>query len=174
MLRLRIHKSHHTECSTFTFLHSNSFTRAHQQDGDQPHFSRHFTEVLSATFPGRWLGKGGSLLWPPRGPVSTPLDSSFRGYVNNYVYMDKIRDLNRLEARIGEAAEQITRNMLQGVWQGVEYRLDTNRTHLGTSYVQNYLRCILKSNINFLYTFLIFLNIGSRNPTIIFWTSCIL
>jgi hypothetical protein len=73
-----------------------------------------------------------SLLWLPRGPVPTPLDSSFRGYVNNYAYMDKIRDLNRLEARIGEVAEEITRDMLQGIWQGVEYRLETNRTHVGT------------------------------------------
>jgi hypothetical protein len=35
--------------------------------------------------------------------------------------MDKIRDLNNLKARIREATEQATRNMLQYIWQEVEY-----------------------------------------------------
>jgi hypothetical protein len=39
--------------------------------------------------------------------------------------MDKIRDVNRLETGPGEAAER-TRDMLQGVCQGVIYLLDTN------------------------------------------------
>jgi hypothetical protein len=37
-----------------------------------------------------------------------------------------------------------------------------------TNYVQNHFRYTLKSNINFLTTFLICLNIGSRNPNSIF------
>jgi hypothetical protein len=41
-----------------------------------------------------------------------------------------------------------------------------------TDYIQNYLRYILKQNLNFLKMFIIFLNVGSQNPTIIFWTSC--
>jgi hypothetical protein len=47
-------------------------------------------EVLSATFTGRWVGSGGSILWPPRGPDLTPLDFFFWDYVKNYVYVDKI------------------------------------------------------------------------------------
>jgi hypothetical protein len=45
------------------------------------------------------------------------------GYVWSCVHTDKIGDLNNLKARIREAAEQITRDMLQCVWQELEYRL---------------------------------------------------
>jgi hypothetical protein len=54
-------------------------------------------ELLSATFPGRWIGRGGSILWPPRSPDLTPLDLLLCGYVKNYVYMNKIQDLNSLK-----------------------------------------------------------------------------
>jgi hypothetical protein len=51
--------------------------------------------------------------------------------------MSKIRDLNSLKARRRDAIELAIREMLQGVWQGVEYRLDicrvTNGAHVGTS-----------------------------------------
>jgi hypothetical protein len=39
--------------------------------------------------------------------------------------MDRIQALNHLKATIREATEQVTRGMLQLVWQGVEYQLDT-------------------------------------------------
>jgi hypothetical protein len=48
-----------------------------------------------------------------RSPDLTPIDSFFRVYVNNYVDMDKIGNLNRVEARTGEGAKQTTRDMLQ-------------------------------------------------------------
>jgi len=30
--------------------------------------------VLNERFPNRWLGRGGSAVWPPRSPNLTPLD----------------------------------------------------------------------------------------------------
>jgi hypothetical protein len=48
-------------------------------------------EALSAAkSPGRWIDKGGSVLWPPRSPDFTTLDFFFWDCVSNYVYMDKI------------------------------------------------------------------------------------
>jgi hypothetical protein len=50
--------------------------------------------------------------------------------------MDKIRDLIDLNARIREAVEQTTRDMLRRVWQEAGGRLDvcgvTNGRHVGT------------------------------------------
>jgi hypothetical protein len=75
-------------------------------------------------------------------------DFLFWGYVKNYVYMDKIRDLNHLKAIIREVAEQLTRDMLKRARQEVEYRLNicrvTNGAHVETYYIENYFRHILK------------------------------
>jgi hypothetical protein len=54
-------------------------------------------EVLGTTFPGRWIGRGGSVLWPPKSTDLTPLDFFFWGYVKNFLYIDKIRDLNLVQ-----------------------------------------------------------------------------
>jgi hypothetical protein len=57
----------------------------------------------------------------------------FWGYVKNYVYMDKIRDMNHLKARMREAAEQGTRDMIQHVSQDVGCQLDImNGAHVET------------------------------------------
>jgi hypothetical protein len=72
------------------------------------------------------------------------LDFFFWSYVKNYVYMGRIRDLNHLNARIREAAEQVT-----SVY-GKEWNADW--THAGSrtvpvwkpnNYVRNYLRYTL-------------------------------
>jgi hypothetical protein len=93
-------------------------------------------EVVSAAFRRRWIGKGGLILWPRGSPDLTPIDFFFWGCVKNYVYMDIIRDLNRLKARTREAAQQVTRDVLQRVWQDIGYRLNicrvTNGTHMET------------------------------------------
>jgi hypothetical protein len=49
---------------------------------------------------------------------------SFGAMWENYVSVDKIRDLKDLKGRIQETAERVTRDMLQSVWQEEEYRLD--------------------------------------------------
>lgn len=66
-------------------------------------------EILSEIFPRRWIGRGGSVLWPPRGPDFTPPDFLLWGYVQNYFYMGTVRNLNHFKARIREAARQVTR-----------------------------------------------------------------
>jgi hypothetical protein len=47
-------------------------------------------EALGATFSGRWIGRGGSILWPPTSPDLKPLDFLFWVCVENYFYVDKI------------------------------------------------------------------------------------
>jgi len=45
-----------------------------QQDGRPAHYSRATRDVLNRLFPGRWIGRGGPVEWPPRLPDVTLLD----------------------------------------------------------------------------------------------------
>jgi Transposase. len=45
-----------------------------QQDGAPPHYGVQVREYLNNTFTGRWIGRRGTIEWPPRSPDLTPLD----------------------------------------------------------------------------------------------------
>jgi hypothetical protein len=94
-----------------------------QQDGVQPHFCHHIRNHLDRDMAGRWISRGGPIAWPPRSPDLTPLDF-FLGYLKNIVYQVKIIDLQRLKARIRDTVAMVTPNMLQAMWNEVEYRLN--------------------------------------------------
>jgi hypothetical protein len=55
-------------------------------------------------------------------------------YVKNIVYQVRINDLQPLKACIRDAVATVTPNMLQAMWNEVEYRLDicraTKRAHI--------------------------------------------
>lgn len=46
----------------------------YQQDGAPAHFSTIARTWLNTEFRGRWIGRAGPVLWPPRSPDLTPLD----------------------------------------------------------------------------------------------------
>jgi len=48
-----------------------------QHDGAPAHASRNVQNLLSITFPNRWIGHGRSWNWPARSPNLTPLDFFF-------------------------------------------------------------------------------------------------
>ncbi|EFN63727.1 hypothetical protein EAG_00069, partial [Camponotus floridanus] len=50
-------------------------------DGAPAHFSRIAREFLTATYGDRWIGRGGSHLWPARSPDLNPLDYFLWGYL---------------------------------------------------------------------------------------------
>ena len=50
-----------------------------QQDGAPPHFATHVRNFLNATFQERWIGRRGSIEWPPRSPDLTPMNFFFLG-----------------------------------------------------------------------------------------------
>lgn len=61
--------------------------------------------------------------------------------------MDRIEGLNRLKATVRKDTERVTREMLQFVWQGVQYaRPSTVYIWIRTNYIQNYMRHTLKKN----------------------------
>jgi len=78
-----------------------------QHDGAPPHYSRIVREYLHASFPNRWLGRGGPVAWPPRSPDLTPLDYYIWGHMKTLVYETKVDSRAELRARIFAVAEQI-------------------------------------------------------------------
>jgi len=60
-----------------------------QHDGAPSHYTRHVTQHLNDTFPNRWIGRGGTINWPPRSPDLTPLDFCLWGLMKSEVYRKK-------------------------------------------------------------------------------------
>lgn len=77
-----------------------------QQDGAPPHFTNDVRQWLTENYP-IWIGRGGTVAWPPRSPDLTPLDFYVWGYMKSEVYKTVVRDENDLRNRIIEAANKV-------------------------------------------------------------------
>lgn len=86
-----------------------------QQDGAPAHFGIHVRNYLDQTFPGRWIGRRGSIEWPPRSPDLTPLDFYLWGHLKTVVYRTQPKTLEDLQNRILDAVHVISREHLQNV-----------------------------------------------------------
>jgi hypothetical protein len=63
--------------------------------------------------------------WPPRSPDLTPCDIFHWVYVKDKVYLPPLpRDLPELQQRIVAAVDTIDVDMLQRLWQELDYRID--------------------------------------------------
>jgi hypothetical protein len=86
---------------------------------------------LNRHFPGRWIGRGGPITWPPRSPDITPLDFLLWGFVKDRVYATPVPDIATLRTRIAAVLERVDAAMLQRVWIELEYLLDVLRPTKG-------------------------------------------
>jgi len=69
---------------------------------------------------------------PPRSPDATPCDFFLRGYVKDQVYVPPLAaSIPELKVRIRTAIETITADMLQTVWNELDYRVDVCRITKG-------------------------------------------
>jgi len=96
-------------------------------DGVPPYFSCFVTDVLNERFPDAWIGRGGPIPWPLRSLDLSSLDFFLWGYIKNIVYAEKIRNIQYLQERITSVIETVTRDMIQKMWQEIEFRLDVSR-----------------------------------------------
>ncbi|XP_071055457.1 uncharacterized protein [Onthophagus taurus] len=64
-----------------------------QQDGAPPHYHLDVRRYLDTVFPARWIGRRGSVEWPPRSPDLTPCDFFFWEYLKSKVYVNRPQNL---------------------------------------------------------------------------------
>ena len=93
-----------------------------QQDGAPPHFELIVRQYLDQTFPGQWIGRRGSIEWPPRSPDLSPLDF-LRGHLKTKIYATQPTSLEHLQQRIIDECRQITPQLLQNVRERCEQNL---------------------------------------------------
>jgi len=75
------------------------------------------------------------LTWPPRSPDATPCDFFLWGYIKVQVYVPPLpTSIPKLKVRIRTAIETITTDMLQTVWNELDYRVDVCRITKGCTY----------------------------------------
>lgn len=83
-----------------------------QLDGAPAHFAQPVRNWLNETFPGRWIGRGAAVSWPPRSPDLNPLDFFLWGFIKNRVYATEVVNLQQLEERIRAAFAEVNAQML--------------------------------------------------------------
>lgn len=93
------------------------------QDGATPHYARIVRNYLNQIFPGRWIGRRGSIEWPARSPDLTPLDFFLWGYLKNKVYVNRPADVDELKARIADEIAAIPQEYLRNSINEVRNRL---------------------------------------------------
>jgi hypothetical protein len=102
-----------------------------QQDGATPHFHCEAIFYLNCTVVA-WIGRGGSIAWPPRSPDLTPLDFSVWGYVEDKVFVPPLPvRLKQLRARITEAVATKNTDMFHRIWDEIAHRWDICRVTRG-------------------------------------------
>jgi len=70
--------------------------------------------------------------WPPPSPVATSCDFFVWGYFKDQVYVLPLpASITELKVGIRTAIETITADMLQTVWNELDYRVDVSRITKG-------------------------------------------
>nr|CAH7734498.1 unnamed protein product [Callosobruchus chinensis] len=107
-----------------------------QQDGAPPHWHNSVREHLNEHLPRRWIGRARVnlpfLLWLPRSPDLIPCDFFLWRYVKHTVFKPPLPlTLDELKQCICAAIDAITSDMLQPIWEELDYRLDVCRITRG-------------------------------------------
>lgn len=108
-----------------------------QQDGAPPHWHLSVRTYLNVNYPSRWIGRQAARdralhHWPPRSPDLTPCDFFLWGYVKDMVYRPPLpATIDDLKRKITVAIQTVTPDMLQRVWNELEYRVDIARVSGG-------------------------------------------
>lgn len=77
-----------------------------QADGAPPHFSRDVRGYIDNTFV-TWIGRGGTVPWPPRSPDLTPIDYYVWGVLKAEVYRTPVHSAEEVRQRIVRAVNHL-------------------------------------------------------------------
>lgn len=90
------------------FRQRENSNRYYQQDGAPPHYSTAARTILNEQLPGRWIGRRGSVEWPPRSPDLTVCDFFLWGALRDLVYARLPRNTAELTRYIREEITKFT------------------------------------------------------------------
>lgn len=76
-------------------------------DGAPANFGSAMREHFDATYPGRWIARGGPVASPPSSPDLNTFDSFFLGHLKLFVYQAPVYTMEELTARIVVASADI-------------------------------------------------------------------
>ena len=86
----------------------------YQQDGAPPHYSLAAREILDKHLTNRWIGRRGTIEWPPRSPDLTICDFCIWGILRDKVYKNRpttrIELARKIERELNNLAEDIFSN----------------------------------------------------------------
>jgi hypothetical protein len=71
-----------------------------QHDGVPAHYGEDVWQWLNMTYPGRWIGHGGLIAWPPRSPDLTLMDYFLWEHLKEQVYTVPPRTIEDHVARL--------------------------------------------------------------------------
>lgn len=106
-----------------------------QQDGAPAHGVRPVTDFLNQRYP-QWIGKNGTVRWPPRSPDLTELDFFLWGHLQGVVYDTTPNTLDVIRLKIVNEINRLNENpeILFSVRQNFKLRLqlclDNNGRHI--------------------------------------------
>ena len=95
-----------------------------QQDGAPPHTARSSLEWLGEHFPGRVVGKGADVTWPPSSPDLTPLDFYLWGFVKEKVAQSSPKTVEELKRAIETVVHQIPADTCRRVAEEAKRRAE--------------------------------------------------
>jgi hypothetical protein len=76
-------------------------------DGGPPHYAGQVRTWMDISFPNRWIGRAGPILWPPRSPDLNPCDFFVWGHMKQLVYVTPVNSIEELQLRVQNAAQEI-------------------------------------------------------------------
>jgi hypothetical protein len=65
---------------------------------------------MDISFPNRWIGRAGPILWPPRSPDLNPCDFFVWGHMKQLVYVSPVNTIEELQLQVQNAAQEIPQN----------------------------------------------------------------
>ncbi|GFW39780.1 uncharacterized protein TNCV_2419461 [Trichonephila clavipes] len=92
-----------------------------QHVGAPAHFCAHVRDWLDITYPGRWIGRQGPILWPPRSPDLTPLIFFLWDHLKELVYRDVVKTQMDLVARLHAACTSVDPAVLRHVMTAIPW-----------------------------------------------------
>lgn len=94
-----------------------------QQDGAPAHYAVLVRQYLDLVFPNRWIGRLGTIAWPPRSPDLTLLDFFLWGFLKDRVFRTLPGTIQEMENRILANCLIPDADMFDRVRQSFEKRL---------------------------------------------------